>query len=157
MSASASKGGIRSQIHLVSVSLGLESLESVEPEKHFEAICSIYQGSRYITKALGILPIGPLFASNLTRDPAGNFWPEDLICLKWLDQQPPQSVIYVAFGSSTFSYQTQFHELALGLELSNRPFLWVVCPGITYAVDDAYPKGFQHRVSACGKMVGHLS
>ncbi|XP_031268587.1 UDP-glycosyltransferase 83A1-like [Pistacia vera] len=105
------------------------------------------------TMAPEILPIGPIFAGNPPGDSAGNFWAEDFTCLKWLDQQPPQSVIYVAFGSSTFLEQTQFHELALGLELSNRPFLWVVRPGITYAVDDAYPKGFRHRVGGRGKIV----
>lgn len=105
------------------------------------------------TMAPEILPIGPLFVGNPPGDSAGNFWPEDLTCLKWLDQQQPQSVIYVAFGSSTFLDQTQFHELAFGLELCNKPFIWVVRPGITYTVDDAYPKGFRHRVSGRGKIV----
>ncbi|OMO75763.1 UDP-glucuronosyl/UDP-glucosyltransferase [Corchorus olitorius] len=80
---------------------------------------------------------------------AGSFWPEDEICQKWLDQQPPGSVIYVAFGS--------FTELALGLELSNRPFLWVVRPDITKGIesDELYPKGFKERVGSRGKMVGN--
>lgn len=44
MSAVASKGAIGSQIHLVSVSLGLESPENVEPEKHLEAIFRFLPG-----------------------------------------------------------------------------------------------------------------
>ncbi|KAI9078913.1 hypothetical protein K1719_039062 [Acacia pycnantha] len=47
-------------------------------------------------------------------------------CLRWLDQQPPCSVIYLAFCSFTEFDATQFKEIALGLELTQRPFLWVV-------------------------------
>ncbi|XP_059670690.1 UDP-glycosyltransferase 83A1-like [Cornus florida] len=77
-----------------------------------------------------ILPIGPLLASNRLGNSAGSFWPEDSTCLKWLDQQPPRSVIYVAFGSFTVFDHNQFQELALGLELTNRPFLWVARPDL---------------------------
>ncbi|KAE8697485.1 UDP-glycosyltransferase 83A1-like [Hibiscus syriacus] len=48
-----------------------------------------------------ILPIGPLSAVDRLGNLSGNFWPEDPTCLQWLDQQPPASVIYVAFGSFT--------------------------------------------------------
>lgn len=75
-------------------------------------------------------PIGPLLASNRLADQAGHFWQEDSTCLTWLDHQQPGSVIYIAFGSFTIFDQTQFEELALGLELTNRQFLWVVRPGI---------------------------
>ncbi|RVX06883.1 UDP-glycosyltransferase 83A1 [Vitis vinifera] len=106
------------------------------------------------TLAPEILPIGPLLASSRLGKSAGYFWPEDSTCLQWLDQQPPCSVIYVAFGSFTVFDKTQFQELALGLELSNRPFLWVVRPDITSGTNDAYPEGFQERVSSQGLMVG---
>ncbi|KAH7554488.1 hypothetical protein JRO89_XS12G0224300 [Xanthoceras sorbifolium] len=100
-----------------------------------------------------IRPVGPLLASNRFGDSAGNFWPEDSSCLKWLDQQQPQSVIYVAFGSTTIFDQTQFQEVAMGLELCNRPFLWVVRLDTTDKMTDAYPAGFQDRVAACGLIV----
>lgn len=58
----------------------------------------------------------------------GQFWEEDLSCLNWLDQQPTCSVIYVAFGSFTIFDLNQLTELALGLNLANRPFLWVIRP-----------------------------
>ncbi|KDP27230.1 hypothetical protein JCGZ_19929 [Jatropha curcas] len=99
-----------------------------------------------------ILPIGPLLASNRLADSLGYFWLEDSACLKWLDQQPTKSVIYVAFGSFTIFDKTQFQELALGLELSGRPFLWVVRSDIT-TDGNAYPEGFQGRVATYGKMV----
>lgn len=45
---------------------------------------------------------------------------------KWLDSKEPNSVIYVCMGSLTRSGTSQMIELGLGLELSNRPFIWVV-------------------------------
>ncbi|KAK0596370.1 hypothetical protein LWI29_015012 [Acer saccharum] len=100
-----------------------------------------------------ILPIGPLVASNRSGNSVGNFLPEDLSCLKWLDQQPTQSVIYVAFGSRTTFDQTQFEEFALGLELSNRPFLWVVRPDIANKLNDTNLEGFQDRVGSRGLII----
>ncbi|XP_031257640.1 UDP-glycosyltransferase 83A1-like [Pistacia vera] len=101
-----------------------------------------------------ILPVGPLLASNRQGNAAGNFWPEDSTCLKWLDQQQPNSVIYVAFGSFTVMDKIQFRELALGLELTNKPFLWVVRRDIADNANEAFPEGFQDRVAKRGKMVG---
>ncbi|KAH0985045.1 hypothetical protein GBA52_012222 [Prunus armeniaca] len=98
------------------------------------------------TMAPEILPIGPLQASSRLGNSACHFWPQDSTCLEWLDQQPPCSVIYVAFGSTTVCDQTQFQELALALELSQRPFLWVVRPDITDKTSDPYPEGYQDRV-----------
>ncbi|XP_004306078.1 PREDICTED: UDP-glycosyltransferase 83A1 [Fragaria vesca subsp. vesca] len=104
------------------------------------------------TLAPQILPIGPLLASNRLDDSAGNFWPPDSTCLEWLDQQSPSSVIYVAFGSFTIFDQIQFQELALALEQTNRPFLWVVRPDISEATP--YPEGYKERVGSRGLMVG---
>ncbi|KAK9176383.1 hypothetical protein WN944_028400 [Citrus x changshan-huyou] len=101
-----------------------------------------------------LLPVGPLLASNRLGNSAGHFWPEDSNCLKWLDQQQPKSVIYVAFGSHTVLDHNQFQELALGLEICNRPFLWVVRPDITTDANDVYPRGFQERVATRGQMIG---
>ncbi|EEF36301.1 UDP-glycosyltransferase 83A1 [Ricinus communis] len=106
-----------------------------------------------LTLSPKILPIGPMLASSRQGDSAGYFWQKDLTCLKWLDQQPPKSVIYVAFGSFTVFDKTQFQELALGLELSGRSFIWVVRPDITTDTN-AYPEGFLERVGSRGQMVG---
>ncbi|KAK6155022.1 hypothetical protein DH2020_009270 [Rehmannia glutinosa] len=99
------------------------------------------------------LSIGPLLASNRLGKSAGYFWQEDSACLAWLDQQPTNSVIYAAYGSTTVFDHTQFQEVALGLELTNRPFLWVVRQDITSNIDYAYPKGFKDRVHKRGLMV----
>jgi len=98
-----------------------------------------------------IIPVGPLLSCDQLGHSAGNFWPQDLTCLKWLDQQSPNSVIYVAFGSFTKFSPSQFQELRLALELSNRPFLWVVQPEESKI---AYPEGFIERVVKRGRVVG---
>ncbi|KAK6155021.1 hypothetical protein DH2020_009269 [Rehmannia glutinosa] len=110
-----------------------------------------------LTLVPNCLPIGPLLASNRLGKSAGHFWPEDSASLAWLDQQPANSTIYVAFGSFTVFDQTQFQELALGLELTNRPFLWVVRQDMTQDNDKAYPKGFKDSVKNRGKLVGYAS
>nr|GFA37911.1 UDP-glycosyltransferase 83A1-like [Tanacetum cinerariifolium] len=94
-----------------------------------------------------ILPIGPLLANNEKIKQAGHFWNEDSSCVTWLDQQPFCSVIYVAFGSLTILNQHQFEELALGLDLINRPFLWVVRPVMSGSTEHIYPpNGFMDRI-----------
>ncbi|KAK3135171.1 hypothetical protein QOZ80_5BG0415420 [Eleusine coracana subsp. coracana] len=47
-------------------------------------------------------------------------------CIRWLDTKPGQSVVYLCFGSLTHVSEAQLGELALGLEASGKPFLWVV-------------------------------
>ncbi|MBA0577855.1 hypothetical protein Golob_025218 [Gossypium lobatum] len=100
-----------------------------------------------------VLPIGPLLATNRFGNLSGNFWSEDPTCLQWLNQQSLGSVIYVAFGSSTVFYEIQFQELALGLELTKKPFLRVVREDIIKGKHQFYPQGFKERVSNQGKIV----
>ncbi|KAK8511719.1 hypothetical protein V6N13_029313 [Hibiscus sabdariffa] len=96
-----------------------------------------------------ILPIGPLVIENNSSSFSGSLLPQDETCLQWLETQPPSSVIYVAFGSTgTLSLQ-QVEELALGLELSSQPFLWVVQSGSLAR----FPDGFVERVADRAKFV----
>lgn len=104
----------------------------------------------------GLLPttlsIGPLLANDR---PSGNMFSEDLTCLSWLDRQPPGSVVYVSFGSTGTFNSHQFDELALGLQLMGRPFLWVVRPDISHEVASA-TDGLRNRgadVHQLGKIV----
>ncbi|KZV21886.1 hydroquinone glucosyltransferase [Dorcoceras hygrometricum] len=51
------------------------------------------------------------------------------VCLNWLDEQPISSVLFVSFGSGGTLSHAQITELALGLEMSEQRFLWVIrCP-----------------------------
>ncbi|GER39772.1 glycosyltransferase [Striga asiatica] len=47
-------------------------------------------------------------------------------CMDWLNKRQPASVIYVSFGSMAVLDEKQTKELAWGLKLSNKHFLWVV-------------------------------
>ncbi|XP_024629184.1 hydroquinone glucosyltransferase isoform X2 [Medicago truncatula] len=69
-----------------------------------------------------VYAVGPIIQTLTTSgDDANKFE-----CLAWLDKQRPCSVLYVSFGSGGTLSQEQINELALGLELSNHKFLWVV-------------------------------
>ncbi|CAN6303475.1 unnamed protein product [Urochloa humidicola] len=108
------------------------------------------------SEALALLPkeplvIGPLVASKSTS--GGHFWPEDLTSLSWLDRQEPSSVIYVAFGSFTVFDTTRLQELADGLVLTGRPFLWVVRPNFANGVNQGWLDEFRCRVGGMGLVV----
>jgi hypothetical protein len=104
-----------------------------------------------------ILPIGPLFADSKFQKPVGNFLREDERCLKWLDARPDGSVVYVAFGSMAIFDPRQFQELAEGLELTGRPFLWVVRPDFTPGLSKEWLHDFQQRVAGTGMIVSWCS
>uniref|UniRef100_A0A2N9FGH8 Glycosyltransferase N-terminal domain-containing protein n=1 Tax=Fagus sylvatica TaxID=28930 RepID=A0A2N9FGH8_FAGSY len=67
-----------------------------------------------------------------------------------LDNHPAQSCM-LPLVALQFLIPTQFQELAIGLELTNRPFLWVVRPDILNGSKTAYTKEFQ---GTRGKIVG---
>jgi cis-zeatin O-glucosyltransferase len=48
------------------------------------------------------------------------------ICLKWLDMQVPNSVIFVSFGTTTSFTDEQISEIAIGLENSKQKFIWAL-------------------------------
>ncbi|CAJ1779840.1 unnamed protein product [Sphenostylis stenocarpa] len=68
-----------------------------------------------------LYPVGPI-----TQKGSRNEVDESDKCLRWLDKQPPCSVLYVSFGSGGTLSQQQINELAWGLELSGQRFLWVL-------------------------------
>ncbi|PAN44942.1 hypothetical protein PAHAL_9G082300 [Panicum hallii] len=104
-----------------------------------------------------ILPVGPLFADRELKKPVGHFLPEDERCVKWLDARPDRSVVYVAFGSMAIFDPRQFEELAEGLELAGRPFLWVVRPDFTPGLSKAWLAEFRQRVAGTGIIVSWCS
>ncbi|CAK8543937.1 unnamed protein product [Lathyrus sativus] len=51
-------------------------------------------------------------------------------CLKFLDLHKPKSVVYVCLGSLCNLVSSQLIELALGLEATKIPFIWVIRDGL---------------------------
>ncbi|KAJ7159396.1 hypothetical protein O6H91_Y547500 [Diphasiastrum complanatum] len=78
-------------------------------------------------KKVPIYAVGPLLEATHSDQP--DLRPADANCLRWLDNQPPSSVVYVCFGSAYDPTETQIQELALGLQHSDQLFLWVLRPG----------------------------
>nr|CAB3493265.1 unnamed protein product [Digitaria exilis] len=76
----------------------------------------------------------------------------DADCLSWLSTKPSKSVVYVCFGSWAHFSATQSRELALGLEASNHPFLWVVRSDDGSSSQWA-PEGWEQRVAGRGMVV----
>jgi hypothetical protein len=95
-------------------------------------VCNTFEALPRLPKPA--LAIGPLEVPLSTTSAACHFWPEDRACLTWLDAQAPGSVVYVAFGSLTVFDATRLQELADGLVLTGRPFVWVVRPNFAAGI-----------------------
>lgn len=106
---------------------------------------------------IDFFPVGPITQTGLSNNDVG----DELECLKWLKNQPQNSVLYVSFGSGGTLSQTQINELAFGLELSGQRFIWVL-RAPSDSVSAAYleatnedplkflPKGFLERTKEKG-------
>ncbi|CAI8615688.1 unnamed protein product [Vicia faba] len=108
-----------------------------------------------------LYPIGPLVNRDVTQT-----GPNGSECLKWLDNQPVGSVVFVSFGSGGTLSSNQTIELALGLEKSEHRFLWVVRSPNDNLANASYfnaetdsdpfdflPKGFLERTKGRGLVV----
>jgi len=69
-----------------------------------------------------VYPVGPIIQTETSSGDDAN----GMECLTWLDKQQSCSVLYISFGSGGTLSKEQIVELALGLELSNKKFLWVL-------------------------------
>ncbi|KZV27324.1 zeatin O-glucosyltransferase-like [Dorcoceras hygrometricum] len=100
-----------------------------------------------------IWAIGPIIPPKI---PSRDSTPK---CLQWLDQQEPNSVIYVSFGTTTSLSDEEIKELALGLEQSGQKFIWVLRDAdkadiFTGEMRRAQlPQGFEERVEGVGVVV----
>ncbi|KAL5705649.1 hypothetical protein ACHQM5_023926 [Ranunculus cassubicifolius] len=71
------------------------------------------------------------------------------ICLNWLNSKELNSVLYISFGSLSQISTAQLLEIAMGLEASDVPFIWVV----RLATDQILPEGFEERMDGKGLIV----
>ncbi|XP_059450670.1 UDP-glycosyltransferase 74E2-like [Corylus avellana] len=77
------------------------------------------------------------------------FKPNTDACMKWLNGRPKGSVVYVSFGSMVAFEVEQMEEIAWGLRMSNRCFLWVV----RESEEVKLPKNFVEETSEKGLVV----
>ncbi|MCL7030856.1 hypothetical protein MKW94_027284 [Papaver nudicaule] len=73
--------------------------------------------------------------------------------LNWLDSKEPNSVLYVSFGSVSRVSNNQLLELAMGLESSGYPFIWVVRQIKNDDENGFLPKGFEERIEGRGLII----
>ncbi|TYJ45165.1 hypothetical protein E1A91_A02G037300v1 [Gossypium mustelinum] len=79
-----------------------------------------------------IFPVGPINSEGSSALKSELF--------DWLDKQTTDSVLYISFGSMGGLSLEQMLELALGLELSQQRFIWVVRPPIEKSGSGSVPK-----------------
>ncbi|KAF5740750.1 hypothetical protein HS088_TW11G00828 [Tripterygium wilfordii] len=105
------------------VGMFVNSWEGLEPV----SIQAIREHSFYKDiPAPSVHPVGPLIKQPLIKEKESeSLTMSDLKCLTWLDKQPADSVLFVAFGSGGSLTAEQLTELAWGLELSQQRFLLV--------------------------------
>lgn len=73
-----------------------------------------------------VYPVGPCIPHMMLDDqPAAAPSGSNIDYIRWLNSQPKQSVLYVSLGSFLSISGTQMDEIAMGLNLSGIPFLWV--------------------------------
>ncbi|MQL75840.1 hypothetical protein Taro_008196 [Colocasia esculenta] len=77
-------------------------------------------------------------------------------CLRWLASKEPSSVVYVCFGSLCRFTAAQLREIALGLEASRHPFIWVVRHPTgkgSPSSEPRLPEGFEERTVGTGMVI----
>ncbi|KAJ4718358.1 Glycosyltransferase [Melia azedarach] len=76
-------------------------------------------------------------------------------CLKWLDLQQPSSVVYVALGTLCGHSTSQLIELGLGLEASQKPFIWIIGEGHrSRGLEEwVFEENFEERIKGRGLLI----
>lgn len=83
--------------------------------------------------------------------------------MRWLDDQPPSSVVFLCFGSMGSLSEAQLREIAVGLERTGFRFLWsirepskgtIYLPGEYTNLEEILPEGFFHRTAKIGLVCG---
>ncbi|XP_021758330.1 anthocyanidin 3-O-glucosyltransferase 2-like [Chenopodium quinoa] len=110
-----------------------------------------------------IYPVGPILELD-TKGRGGDRVESEESIIKWLDDQPSSSVVFLCFGSMGSFEEDQVMEIANGLEKSGHRFLWslrkpppegkVGMPSEHETFENVLPEGFLDRTSERGKVIG---
>uniref|UniRef100_A0A1J3J6Z4 UDP-glycosyltransferase 76F1 n=1 Tax=Noccaea caerulescens TaxID=107243 RepID=A0A1J3J6Z4_NOCCA len=153
----------------------LPVMETNEPEELYRVVNSMVKGAKSSSGVIWntfddlehmelldfslefqvpIFPIGPFHKHSDNSLPTIKN-KEDHITTNWLDKQDPQSVVYVSFGSLADIEEKEFLDVAWGLRNSERPFLWVIRPGLVRGAEwlESLPCGFVENIGDKGKIV----
>ncbi|XP_012081077.1 UDP-glycosyltransferase 82A1 isoform X1 [Jatropha curcas] len=97
-----------------------------------------------------VYQVVPLTNKHATNSKNPSFWEEDTTSLQWLDEQKPNSVVYISFGSWVSPIgESKVKSLALALEAMKLPFIWVL--GLAWR--EGLPVEYTERISKQGKLV----
>ncbi|XP_058077109.1 UDP-glycosyltransferase 73C6-like [Magnolia sinica] len=114
----------------------------------------------YYQKATGkkVWTIGPVSLYNkemLDKTVRGNKTSiNEHECLSWLDSRKPKSVVYVCFGSICRLTHSQLIQIGLGLEASNRSFVWVIRDiSKPEKIEEWLSDGFDERIKDRGLII----
>ncbi|KAL0362177.1 UNVERIFIED_CONTAM: UDP-glycosyltransferase 71E1 [Sesamum calycinum] len=108
-----------------------------------------------------VYSVGPILHSGNQND--RNLKYDEI--MKWLDEQPDSSVVFLCFGSrGCFDDENQVKEIAVALEHSGHRFLWSLrkpaighkfrTPGEYDNLEKVLPEGFLKRNAGIGKVIG---
>ncbi|KAG2715930.1 hypothetical protein I3760_03G101900 [Carya illinoinensis] len=109
-----------------------------------------------------VYTVGPMIGLK-GKTPSGDNQAKHEI-MKWLDNQPPSSVVFLCFGSYGSFGEPQLKETALGLERSGHRFLWSIRlasvaeklakPTDADNLEEILPPGFLERTRGIGMICG---
>ncbi|KAI9124890.1 hypothetical protein K1719_004217 [Acacia pycnantha] len=111
---------------------------------------------------INVYSVGPILSSRDNKTgPQGSDHP----IVKWLDDQPPSSVLFLCFGSrGYFDEENQAAEIARALEASGVNFVWSLRkppprgsaeePGDYSNLEEVLPEGFLQRTAEMGRVIG---
>ncbi|KAL1560875.1 hydroquinone glucosyltransferase [Salvia divinorum] len=107
-------------------------------------------------------PIGPIIGGEREESDESRQKREEIV--RWLDDQPDSSVVFLCFGSMGAFEAEQVVEIADALEQSGQRFLWslrkpvsekgIVFPGEHENPREVLPEGFLERTARVGKVIG---
>lgn len=105
-----------------------------------------------------MLPIGPLLLhDHVSTTPHVNWngavqangrpisTAHDRKCWEWLEAKSKGSVLYISFGTTAWLTEEELHELALGVEAAQVPFMWVLRSDLVMGEAACLPPGFVER------------